>query len=194
MGIHNLAPVFDALKLGAPESVHATSTALYPESIPVASLVHFHFPAGDGRPALVLHWYDGGLTPQRPDEMDDDMPLSREDGAILVGDRGKILLTGWGGEEPHLLPRARDKKYKRPAPTLPRSVGHHREWLDACQGGGQTMSNFDFAGPLTEAVLLGAVCVRIGGTKLRWDSQTLKIDNPDANALVHYDYRNGWKL
>jgi predicted dehydrogenase len=195
MGIHNLAPVFDALQLDAPESVHASSTPVFPDSPPLAATVHYQFPARAGRPAVMVHWYDGGLVPARPAEMDDELPLDREDGMILVGDAGKMLVTGWGGANPRLLPLSRDREYRRPAATLPRSTGHYQEWLAACKGGAKTMSNFDFAGPLTEAVLLGALCVRLGGIKLLWDSAHLKITNhPEANAFVHYGYRDGWTL
>jgi predicted dehydrogenase len=195
MGIHNLAPVFDALRLDAPESVHASSTPVFPDSPPLAAAVHYQFPAREGRPAVKVHWYDGGLVPARPAEMDDELPLDREDGMILVGDAGKMLVTGWGGATPRLLPLSRDREYRRPPATLPRSIGHYQEWVAACKGGGKTMSNFDFAGPLTEAVLLGSLCVRVGGVKLQWDSAQLKITNhPEANAFMHYQYRQSWSL
>jgi hypothetical protein len=142
-----------------------------------------------------LHWYDGGLLPERPAELEENRALDPEDGIIFVGDEGKMLVTGWGGEHPRLLPESRDKEYRRPPKTLPRSKGHHREWIEACKGGPSPRSNFDFAGPLTEAVLLGSVCIRNGGDKLTWDSEALKITNdPDANKLLHYEYRKGWIL
>jgi len=195
MGIHNLAPVFAALKLGAPESITASSTPIFPETVPVAAMVHYQFPARGDLPPVKLHWYDGGMLPERPAEMADNQPLDPEDGIIFVGDKGKMLVKGWGGEHPQLLPESREKSYKRPAPTLPRSIGHHKEWIEACKGNGTTRSNFDFAGPLTEAVLLGSVCIHNGGDKLLWDSANLKITNdPDANKLLHYEYRKGWSL
>ncbi|MFO1513516.1 MAG: Gfo/Idh/MocA family oxidoreductase [Verrucomicrobiota bacterium] len=195
MGIHNLAPVFAVLKLGAPASVNASSTPVYPESVPQANVVHYEFPARGELPAVTLHWYDGGITPPRPPELDDERELNREDGIIFVGDKGKMLVEGWGGEKPRLIPQKRDKEYQRPPKTLPRSVGHHKEWLLACRNGTPTRSNFEFAGPLTEAVLLGMVCVRSGGVKLEWDSANLKVTNePDANQFLHYEYRKGWEL
>ena len=196
MGIHNLAPVFSALKLGAPESVHASSTPVFKETIPLAAIVHYQFPARGALPPVKVHWYDGGLLPARPEELEEDeRNLDREDGVIFVGDDGKMLVTGWGGREPRLIPESRNQQYKRPAPTLPRSVGHHKEWIEACKGGPAPRSNFDFAGPLTEAVLLGALCIRNGGEKLLWDSANLKITNePEANKLLHYEYRKDWKL
>ncbi len=196
MGIHNLAPVFSALKLGAPESVHASSTPVFKETIPLAAIVHYQFPARGALPPVKVHWYDGGLLPARPEELEEDeRNLDPEDGVIFVGDDGKMLVTGWGGREPRLIPESRNQEYKRPAPTLPRSVGHHKEWIEACKGGPAPRSNFDFAGPLTEAVLLGALCIRNGGEKLLWDSANLKITNAsEANKLLHYEYRKDWKL
>jgi len=88
MGIHNLAPAFSALKLGAPTSVHASSTPVFDETLPLASTVHYEFPARGALPPVTLHWYDGGMMPPRPKELEDQLSLSREDGLILVGDRG----------------------------------------------------------------------------------------------------------
>lgn len=195
MGIHNLAPVFSALNLGAPTSLSASSTPVFPETVPLANVVHYEFPARGELPAVKLHWYDGGMMPPRPEELEPDRELNREDGIIFVGDKGKMLVEGWGGEKPRLIPEARNKEYQRPPKTLPRSVGHHKEWLLACRTGSPTRSNFDFAGPLTEAVLLGMVCVRNGGDLLHWDSTNLKVTNDaDANRFLHYEYRPGWEL
>jgi hypothetical protein len=106
-----------------------------------------------------------------------------------------MLVEGWGGASPRLIPKSRNKEYQRPPKTLPRSVGHHKEWLLACRTGSATRSNFDFAGPLTEALLLGMVCVRNVGSKLNWDSANLNVtNNPEANRFLHYEYRKGWEL
>jgi predicted dehydrogenase len=195
MGIHNLAPVFPALKLEAPISVHASSTPVYPDSVPVACIVHFEFAARGGLPPVQVHWYDGGLLPARPAEMDEGEDLDAEDGIIFVGEKGKMLSQGWGGERVRLLPQAFHKAYQRPPKTLPRSIGHHQEWIKACKTGSPTMSNFTFASLVTETVLLGSLCVRRGGEKLRWDSGNMKFTNmPEANQLLHYEYRKGWEL
>ena len=195
MGIHNIAPVFSALNLGAPTCVDASSTAVYEETLPLASCVHYEFPARGEMPPVKLHWYDGGLVPARPEELEDGRELNREDGILFVGDKGKMLVEGWGGNKPMLIPQKRHDEFQPPPKTLPRSVGHHQEWLDACRNGTPTRSSFDFAGPLTEAVLLGTVCVRLGGRKLIWDSPNLKVTNiPEANEYIHYEYRKGWEL
>ena len=195
MGIHNLAPVFSALQLGPPVSVHASSTPVFKESVPEASTVHFQFAARGEQPPVKVHWYDGGLLPARPDELEPNRPLDPEDGIIFVGDHGKILVEGWGGEKPRLIPEARHQAFTPPLKTLPRSIGHHEEWIQACKLGTPTESNFGFAGPLTEAVLLGSLAIRLGGERLEWDSVNLKIPNlPEAEELLHYKYRQGWAL
>jgi predicted dehydrogenase len=195
MGIHNLAPVFSALKLGAPSSVTATSTPVFKESVPLAAIVHYQFPARGDMPAVQLHWYDGGLLPERPAELEDDRTLDPEDGIIFVGETGKILVEGWGGEKPRLIPAAKHRTFTPPPKTLPRSIGHYHEFMEACKKGTPTESNFGFSGPLTEAVLLGCVAIRMGGEKLVWDSANLKIPNlPEAEEFLDYRYRQGWSL
>ena len=127
--------------------------------------------------------------------MEDGRELDHEDGILLVGDKGKMLVEGWGGQSPRLIPEKRMREYHRPPKSLPRSVGHHNEWIAACKGQGTTRSSFDFAGPLTETVLLGTVCVRTGGHKLVWDTANLKFTNSDpANALINPPRRSGWPL
>ncbi len=195
MGIHNIAPVFSALKLVAPVSVTASSTAVYPESLPLASQVHYQFPARGEMPPVTLHWYDGGMTPERPEELEPDRELNREDGILFVGDKGKMIVEGWGGHSPRLLPEKRMKDYQRPPKTLPRSIGHYKEFAQACKKGTSTRSNFDFSGPLTEALMLGAICIRLGGQRLLWDAVNMKVTNlPEANNFLHYEYRKGWTL
>lgn len=218
MGIHNLAPVFSALRLGAPESVDASSTLFNEETLPLASTVHYRFPArrvdlgsaartgfaaypapasGAGEvemPAVAVHWYDGGLLPPRPEELRADEVLNPEDGIMLVGDKGKILVEGWGGERPRLLPTVRMEEFSPPPPRLPRSIGHHAEWLAACKGGPPARSNFDFSGPLTEAVLLGVAAVRAGGV-LRWDAARMEAKNcAGMDGQIRKAYRKGWEL
>lgn len=195
MGIHNLAPVFDALKLGPPLSVQASSTPVFKETVPLAAMVHYEFAARDDMPAVKVHWYDGGLLPERPEELEPDRPLDAEDGIIFVGDQGKILVRGWGGESPRLIPESKHRDFKFPTKTLPRSIGHYEEWARACKQGTPTASHFGFAGPLTEAVLLGSIAIRSDGEKLLWDSANLKVINSaEATALLHYPYRQGWVL
>ncbi len=84
--------------------------------------------------------------------------------------------------------------YGQPPKQLPRSVGHRQEWINACKGEGEAQANFDYAGPLTETVLLGNLSLRTG-KKLTWDSENMEVTNyPDANQWLSRDYREGWDL
>ena len=204
MGSHNLAPVFYALKLKYPTSVEASSTAVNDETLPLACMVHFEFPARGDMPPVKVHWYDGGLLPPTPDELEPGRALPHDDGVIFVGDKGKLIAEGWGAQKPRLLPESKMKTYKQPPKTIPRSVSHHTEWVEACKTGKPTGSNFGFAGPVTETALLGTLAVRMGKRrggsflirqKLLWDGPNMKVTNvPEANALLHTTYRKGWML
>ena len=193
IGCHNFAAIVKALKLGPPSSVEATSTAaqcppeVNNESAPTASIVRYTFPAIGDRAAVTLTWYDGGLMPPRPDELEADRQMGGGDGMLYVGDKGKML-----GHR--LIPETRMKEYGPPPKKLPRSPGHYKEWIDACKGGEPAGSNFDFAGPLTETVLLGNIAIRTG-KKLSWDGPNMTVTNvPEANPYVNPPYRDGWKL
>jgi len=84
--------------------------------------------------------------------------------------------------------------YTQPAPSIPRSAGHHVEWIEACKGGAPAVSNFDVAGPLTEMILLGCIALRVG-RKLEWDGENMVVTNePEANRWVTREYRQGWEL
>ena len=117
-------------------------------------------------------------------------------GALYIGDKGKILTGSHGANGLRIIPEEKMQAYQRPPKTLPRSIGHYEEWIAACKGRNVIpRSSFDFAGPMTEAVLLGTISVRLGGRKLIWDSENMKVINlPEANRYLHYPYRQGWAL
>jgi hypothetical protein len=93
-----------------------------------------------------------------------------------------------------LFPEADFADFQAPEPTIPDSVGHHREWIEACKTGSPTTCNFDYSGPLTETVLLGCVSYRVG-KKLEWDAANLRATNcPEADPYVKLPYRQGWSL
>jgi predicted dehydrogenase len=197
MGCHEFDPVFRALKLGHPLSVEASSTRVNQETYPLASMVTYHFPARGEMPPVKLVWYDGGLRPPRPDELEEGAEMGTN-GHLLVGDRGKILSEAGTYM---LIPEKRQQEYGNPPRVLPRSPGHYREWLDACKGGRPAGSNFDWAGPLTEVVLLGNVALRLHlkeeltRKRLMWDGANLRFTNSDeANKHLRTDYRQGWTL
>ncbi|MHC4204164.1 MAG: Gfo/Idh/MocA family protein [Planctomycetota bacterium] len=194
IGCHQFVSIFRALKLGYPTSVEACSSGVNSETAPLASIVRYDFPAREGMAPLKLTWYDGGLMPARPKELQEGLRFGNPDDNLFVGDKGKML-----GHR--LLPEARRKEYGKPPRVLPRSPGHHKEWLNACKGGKPAGSNFDVSGPLTEVVLLGNVALRMGqqlyekGLKLYYDGPDMKVTNlPEANKYIHNEYREDWTL
>jgi predicted dehydrogenase len=196
MGCHIMDSAFWALKLGSPVSVEASSTKVNSETAPLAVMVHYKFAARGDMPPVEMTWYDGGLMPPRPQELEEGRSMAWGDesgGALFVGDKGS-LMCDHHNDSPRLIPESKMKAYNRPPKTIPRSIGHHKEWIHACKGGKPAGSNFDFAGPLTEAVLLGNIAIRMG-KKLYWDGPNMNITNvPEANKYVRRQYRQGWRL
>lgn len=191
MGCYSFDTLFRVLKLKAPVRVEVSSTKVFEETFPAASLIHLYFDKRENMAPVTIHWYDGELKPQKPEELGDS-ELEQE-GMLFVGDRGKII-CGFNGRNPRLIPDAAMKNYRKPPKTLPRSEGHDEEWIAACRGNGQPAANFKFAGMVTEAILLGNVALRTGKT-IEWDSRNMKVTNDtDANKLLHFEYRDGWTL
>jgi predicted dehydrogenase len=193
MGCYSFDTIFRVLKLEAPTSVEASSSERYAETFPQASIIHFNFPARGDMPPVKLTWYDGGLKPSRPEELEGDQPLSDE-GLLFIGDRGTIL-CGFNGRDPKFIPEAKMKAYQPPPQTLARSPGNEREWLDACKGGKtKPGANFEFSGLVTEALQLGNVALRTG-QRLIWDRSSLKAVNvASAQPYVRPEYRAPWTL
>lgn len=190
-GCHILDPVFMALDLTAPITIRAEAPPINREVWTKSSTVYYEFP-GTTRTAdstLKLTWYDGqGIKPPRdllgvPDRF--ELPGA---GSLLVGEKGTMVIPHVA--MPKLLPADKFADYKFP------EVGgrdHYVSWADACRGEGTTTSHFGYSGPLTEAVLLGSVAIRLPRETLKWDAAGMKITNsPDGNALLTKGYREGW--
>ncbi|MHC4864719.1 MAG: Gfo/Idh/MocA family protein [Planctomycetota bacterium] len=194
MACHIIDPVFLALKLGHPTSIRAVSTPVNSETAPLASIVEYEFPARAGMPPVKLTWYDGELRPTDPEELEPGRRMgSRNGGALFVGDKGK-LVCGCYGKSPRLIPESKMQTFERPPKTIPRVEGHREDWIQACKGGKPACSNFDYAGPLTEVVVLGNLAIRTR-KKLDWDGPNMKCTNvPEANDYVRRQYRAGWTL
>jgi predicted dehydrogenase len=193
MGCHHFDPVFRALKLKTPHTVHASSTRLWDETFPVASIVHYDFPARGAMPPVRVTWYDGKLMPPRPKELDENTPMGNRSGGILFeGSEGKLLVEGIG-QNPRLLPESLARSFGDPKETIPRSIGHYKEWIRACQGGEPAGVHFEYGAPLTEVVLLGNVAIRTGKV-LHWNPDRMTFGNPEADALISEPYRHGWSL
>jgi predicted dehydrogenase len=193
IGCHSFDSIFRILKLKYPTSVQGTSTLFNRDSFPLGSIVTYDFPARSEMPPLRLTWYDGGLRPPRLVEMGPNIQMGAG-GVLYIGSKGMIL-----GD--HLLPQSLDEAYQRPTPYLQSSPGHRQEWIFACKGGSPAGSNFDWAGPLTETVLLGNIALRpelrekMSFQSLNFDPERLSFPNmPEADQFLHYEYRSGWKL
>jgi predicted dehydrogenase len=193
MAAHLMNVAFRALRLGAPASVEAESSGMKPEAFPSGSVIRFRFPATQQRPAVTLVWYDGGKRP--PAELLEGEPPG-DNGSLFVGTKGKI----YSGErrnreaEPILLPAKTFADYQRPKPTRPRFAEVHDDWLRAIREGTPTACGFGYAGPMTEAFLLGNIALRVG-QQIQWDPAALRVTNcPEANQFLKYEYRKGWKL
>jgi len=150
-------------------------------------------------PACKLVWYDGGLRPPRPDGLPEVRKMG-DNGRLIIGDKGFIL---GGGQQlgDGIFPASCADAAREVPRTIARSGNHYQEWIDACKGGKPGGSNFDFAGPLAESVLLGNVALRVQLRdeltlyRLQWDSANLKFMNLDeANRFLKRDYRAGWSL
>ncbi len=191
---HHLDPAFWALKLDQCETfrVEASSSGTTEETCPAASLIYFDVPARAGMPPVRITWYEGGLMPPRPEVL--EAGRSMEDNGILyIGTKGAILGEGWS-RSPRIIPESKMRAYQRPPKTLPRVSGHHRNWLEACRGKTKTSTHFDYAGPLTEFVLMGNVALR-AGRKLDFDWKNMKITNaPEANEYLKPGYREGYTI
>jgi len=185
LGCHKLSTVFKALKLGHPTAVEACSTKNNGEQYPLGVIARVEFPQRGDMPPVTLNWYDGGLKPPRLKELE---PGRNMEDVTYIGEKGVLM-------NHRIVPETKQRAYGRPPQKLPRSPGHHKEWIDACLGGPPAGSNFvDHSGLLSEVCLLGNVALR-AGKKLTWDGPNLKVTNDkDANRFLHREYRQGWSL
>lgn len=201
MGCHILDPVYTALKLTAPTSVEASVAKQWhkwdkTDSFPTASVVDMDFPARAGMPPVKLTWFDGGLQAPRPMEMDPRRKMGEGgSGTLFLGSKGKLMAGTYGGG-PQLIPYEKHKAYQKPPKTLKRiKTSHEMNWVEACKRGGNASSSFDYSGPFTETVLLGALAQRFPGKRLLWDSKNLAITNhAEAAEFIKPSYREGWSL
>jgi predicted dehydrogenase len=195
MGCHIIDYPFWALKLDAPLSVEGYSTPVYRETAPSASLITYKFRSGLDGSMVDLLWSDGGIKPNIPEGLESEVDVwGSIGGVVFKGDEG-VLVYGHKRPKPVLLVNGKEKDYGTPKEMIPRSAGHYKEWFNEIKGSNKrAMSNFDYAGPLTEAVLLGNVAIRTG-KKILWDAKNMKVTNIlDAKNYLREDYRTGWNL
>ncbi len=191
-GCHDLDGAFWALDLATPKSIQA-STAGYTDKhiTPHGELIYYEFGPRGEMPPVTVTWYGGGLRPEKPAEWPADEPLPGR-GTLYIGEKGVLFAAGAGGE-PRLLGKL-DTEFQRPEPTIPRSKGHYRDWLDACKGGEKAGSHFEYGAKLTELALLGVASMRLG-KRIEWDAEAMKAkDLPEADAILKESYRSGWEI
>jgi hypothetical protein len=224
MACHIMDPVFRSLPIDYPTDVECSLATIWREmwndtqnldACPPASIIHLTYPRKDGKGNIKVSWYDGGLLPQRPDELLPEEAFGNWDGGVLfIGNKGKLLADCYGAN-PRLLPSKLMTSTELPKETLARvPEGHYVQWVNACIAGygkGVTSSPFEFAGPFTESILIGNLAIRsyllknpkltgwgdkyLGRKKLLWDARNMRITNfEEANQFVKRDYREGWKL
>ncbi len=228
MGCHIMETPFRTLKLGYPYEAEASCTTVwagdfieanYDKACPPSSIVRLKFRT-EQQGEIALNWYDGGIMPDLPDELkDNEMIGDWNGGSLFYGTKG-MLVTDCYSRNPRLLPSEKMNDWKKPDPTIPRVKngfsGHANNWVEGCLDGIPTSSPFSYAGPLTEAVLMGNLAIKAfqykvlkegkkptdwapfdypGRRKLKWDGDAMKVTNYDkANNWVTRDYRSGWEV
>jgi predicted dehydrogenase len=195
---HVVDPVFWALDLGAPTTIQAEADDYDPkkhaDTFPSGSVITFQFPAKGKRGPVKLLWHSGRREIPRPTDLEESRKVPRT-GAIVIGDKGKIMHGSHGAGGVRIFPEAKMKEYKLPEQTIPRVRGHHQDWLQAIKNDGKPGSNFDYGGPLTELARLGIIAMQMLGQKLEWDSENMKFTNCDeANRFINPPSRKGWTL
>ncbi|MDD4190252.1 MAG: Gfo/Idh/MocA family oxidoreductase [Mangrovibacterium sp.] len=232
MACHVLDVVFSAMKLGHPLAVEASSTAINSESAPVASTIRYEFPARpkEGKinmPAVSVTWYDGGLLPKRPDSLPGGIEMGNaRNGVIFHGSKGTLICGNYGAQY-RLLPEDKFKGLPKPAARLRRvGMNHEMDFVRACKESPENrvlpLSNFEYAGPLNEMVVMGNLAVRLKSLnkKLEWDGVNMRITNlapgdeikvtngipgqepkvltlnatQAAEEYIRHTYHNGWSL
>lgn len=192
-GCHILDPVFKSLKISAPIKLKADAPALMPESWTDRATVSYEFPGTEytSGPTLSVTWYDaeGALPPrEKLTDIPQEYTLPRA-GSLLIGEEGSLVIPHVA--MPSVFPV--EKFVNKQLPIL-EGVDHYVQWADACRGEGETTSHFDYAGPLTETVLLGTIGIRFPGQELTWDTNSLQItNNSNAQQWVAKTYRKGWE-
>jgi hypothetical protein len=184
---------FWALSLKSPLSIEASGPPPHKYLAPASMQATYEYgarksPRGDDLPPVRLTWYQGT---NKPEIWTKGGIPKWGNGVLFIGDKGMLLADY---QKHVLLPEKEFEGFKPPEPWLKKSLGHHAEWVHACKTGEPTLSNFEYAGWLTEANHLGNVAYRVG-KKIEWDAENLRAKNaPEAEAIIRREYRDGWKL
>lgn len=207
MGHYSLWPMFLTLGINTPAYsaeaygstmrtvvAHVSKDVINDVAFPYSSIVRFKFAKQETLPAFDLFWYDGGMKPPTPEELEVDGKDLPSEGMMFVGDKGKIL-AGFRNEKPALIPESKMKRYLETAPQTEDTVLRGDDtWIDAFKEKKQSPGSFLLAGPISETINLGAVALRTK-KKIIYDSAKMEITNlPEANKYLTREYRKGWEL
>jgi predicted dehydrogenase len=188
LGSHRMDLPVWALGLKAPKTIEAHGPAPHAELAPASMRVDYEFAAEGDRPAVKVTWYQGT---EKPALWTDKKIPQWGDGILFVGDDGMLLADYF---KHVLLPEDKFAKFVRPPQTIPKSRGHHAEWIHAAKTGEPTTCNFEYSGWLTETCHLGNVAYRTG-KKIEWDAEKMQaVGTPEAEKFIKRAYRAGWKL
>lgn len=190
MACHYMDLAHWALDLRTPTTAEATGRKIKPgdHDVPDILQADYHYPERGDRPPVHLTWYSGVQGPK----LDPKGPAFHgfPNGVLFEGDKGQMVVD-YGRYL--LLPEKQFDGFMPPKPTIPKSIGHHREWLEAIRTGGPTTCNFAYSGALAETVLLGNVAFR-SGRKIQWDDKAGKTDSAEADKWLRREYRGKWQL
>jgi predicted dehydrogenase len=196
-GCHDMDVATWAFNLRDPESVQVfpAGNRGSSEIAPYGEIGYYQFAGKGEQLPLKLTWYSGGLRPPLPDTLTSGTTLATNRGAMFIGDKGIILNNGTPGSDLQIFPESLRDSFTPPPPSIPRSKGHSREWIDAIKGGPAALSNFEYAARLTEITLHGVLSLRLGGEKIYWDSTNMKaIGLPEADKIIREPVRKGWEI
>lgn len=198
MGAHLIDHPFWALDLQAPTTIETRFTPFNRASFPLATTTYFEFPARGNMPPVKMNWYDGGLLPPRPDELEPGEKVNPDGGVMYYGTKGKLMHETYGSN-PRIFPKSLAEQVGEPKQEFARvangSNGHEMNWVNTIKGTDKISSPIEYGGPLTETMLLGLVSLMVDGQKIEWDSKNMRVTNIDeANQYVSPEYRKGWSL
>lgn len=193
-GCHDMDAPFWAFDLSSPSEIQIHPAGQSNNEIaPYGEAGTYHFPEKNGQAAMKLHWYSGGLKPDLDPRLPADFKFQSRS-AMYVGDKG-VLITEGGDRKPQLFPESLRQSYKPPAERIPRSKGHHRDWVDAIKNGGQPSANLDYGSRLTELTLLGVMSLRLNGMRIHWDAENMKVKGlPEADEIIREPANEEWDI